>query len=343
MAEVLSQNQIDDLLNALKTGEVAYNELEEKKTEKKVRKYDFNIPRKFNKEQLKTLSIIYENYGRILSSYLSGMLRTYCEVEVLTIEEQRYFEYSNALPENNMVGVLEMPPLQGSSIITISQSLTFVIIDRLLGGQGEIYEMDRDYTEIEMTLMEKVLRESSALLKDAWSNVHEISPQFLRLESNTRQSQLVSPNEIVVIVVLNIKIKDVEGNISFCIPYVILEPVLEHLNTRYWFTERKTSDEEKKASYESLMGKVTSIPMELKGILGTSRLTLKEIMDLHVGDVIQLDQHISDKAVLKSNDSDWFTGTIGMYKNHIAVKIENTLMEGVMYNGSAKDDSAVTG
>ena len=334
MADVLSQNQIDDLLNALKTGEVAYNELEDKKTEKKVRNYDFSIPKKFNKEQIKTLSIIYENYGRILSSYLSGTLRTYCEVEVLTIEEQRFFEYSNALPENNMMGVIEMSPLQGSSMITISQVLAFAIIDRLLGGQGEIYEIDRDYTEIEMTLMEKVIRECSGMLKDAWSNVYEISPQFMRLESNSRQSQLVSPNEIVVIIVFNIKIKDVEGNISFCIPCVTLEPVLEHLNTRYWFTERKTSEEDKKASKESLMQKVRSIPMELKAVLGTSRLTLREIMDLRAGDVIQLDQQVGDKAIVKASGNDWFSGTVGLYKNHIAIKIENTLMEGVNRNGS---------
>lgn len=333
MSEVLSQNQIDDLLNSLRSGDIAYSELETGSNEKKVRPYDFKIPKKFNKEQLKTLSIIYENYGRLLSSFLSGTLRNYCEVEVATIEEQRYFEYSNALPENILMGVIEMQPLQGSSMITMSQSIAFAIVDRLLGGQGENYEVDRDYTDIEVTLLQKVIRDMTFLLKDAWSNVFEIKPNFLRLESNTRQSQLVSPNETVVIIVLKVKIKDVEGDISFCMPYEILEPVLEHLNTRYWFTARRSSDEERITNKKSLVEKVNSIPLELKVVLGRSHVTLKDIMELQIGDVIALDQLVTGKAVVMANKNEWFRGTIGTLRNHVAIRIDQVLLEGGALNG----------
>lgn len=332
MAEVLSQNQIDELLSSLKSGDIAYSELESG-SEKKVRPYDFKIPKKFNKEQIKTLSIIYENYGRVLSSFLSGTLRNYCEIEVATIEEQRYFEYSNALPENILMGVIEMQPLQGTSMITMSQSIAFAIVDRLLGGQGEIYEVDREYTDIEVSLLQRVIRDMSHLLKDAWSNVFEISPNFLRLENNSRQSQLVSPNETVVIIVLNVKIKDVEGDVSFCMPYEILEPVLEHLNTRYWFTERRSSEEERLANKKSLVNKVSSIPLELKVVLGRGHVSLKEIMDLQPGDVIQLEEKVTDKAVVMSNKNEWFCGTLGMLRNHVAVKIDQVLLEGGTFNG----------
>lgn len=333
MAEVLSQNQIDDLLNSLRSGDIAYSELESGGNEKKVRPYDFKIPKKFNKEQLKTLNIIYENYGRLLSSFLSGILRNYCEVEVATIEEQRYFEYSNALPENILMGVIEMQPLQGSSMITMSQSIAFAIVDRLLGGQGEMYEVDRDYTDIEVALLQRVIRNMSFLLKDAWSNVFEIKPNFLRLESNSRQSQLVSPNETVVIVVLNVKIKDVDGDVSFCMPYEILEPVLEHLNTRYWFTARRSSEEERITNRKSLIKKVNSIPMELKVVLGRSHVTLKDIMDLQPGDVIPLERLITDKATVMSNRKEWFSGTLGTLRNHVAIRIDQVLLEGGTING----------
>lgn len=334
MAEVLSQSQIDELLNAMQTGEVGYNDNEDKSSDKKIRNYDFEIPKKFNKEQLKTISIIYENYGRLLSSYLSGSLRTYCQVEVLTIEEQRYFEYSNALPENNMMGVLEMKPLEGSCLITINQSLTFNIIDRLLGGQGGSYEVDREYTEIELTLMRDVIRDISALLKEAWANVYAINTEFIRLESNTRQTQLVSPNEIVVIIVLNVKIKDYEGNISFCIPYMILEPIIEHLNTKYWFTERNSSEDEKALYKNVISKKITAIAMELRAVLGTSRLTLRDILELRRGDVIQLDQNQGGKVIVRSNSEEWFKGTLGVYKKHMAVKIDEVLREGAYNNGT---------
>lgn len=334
MAEVLSQSQIDELLNSLKSGDIEYSDLENSESEKKVRIYDFKIPKKFNKEQLKTLSIIYENYGRVLSSYLSGTLRTYCEVEVGTIEEQRYFEYSNALPENIMMGVIEMQPLQGSSLITLDQSIAFVIFDRLLGGQGEAYEAKRDYTDIEQALMERSIRDMSVLLKDAWSNVHEVTPRLLRLETNSRQSQLVSPNETVVIIMLNVKINDVEGNISFCMPYIILEPVLEHLNTKYWFTERRTSDEDKIASKEVLLQKVRTIPIELNVILGKSYISLREMMGLQPGDVIKLEQRVSEQAVVMQNEKEWFRGTLGTLENHVAVKIDQVLLEDDAQNGT---------
>ena len=334
VGETLSQNQIDQLLNSFKSGDITVNELEDKNTEKKVRLYDFKIPKKFNKEQLKTLSIIYENYGRILSSYLSGALRNYCQIEVLTIEEQRYFEYSNALSENILMGIMEMLPLQGSSMITMSQSIAFAIIDRLLGGQGDTYEVDRDYTDIELSLIEKIIRQMSVLLQDAWSNVYELKPQFMRLESNSRQNQLVSPNETVVIIMLNVKIRDVEGSISFCMPYIILEPILEHLNTRYLFTERKASDDNLIQNKKNLINSLRAIPIELKAVLGTSHLSLREIMELQLGDVIELDQKITEKAIVMSNNSSWFLGTMGCYKNHKAIRVDEVLLEGGIENES---------
>ena len=334
MAEVLSQSQIDQLLNSLSSGDVTVSDLEDQNNEKKIRPYDFKVPKKFNKDQLKTLNIIYENYGRILASYLSGVLRSFCQIEVLTIEEQRYFEYSNALPENILMGVMEMAPLEGSSMLTVSQSIAFTIIDRLLGGQGDAYEVDRDYTDIELTVIEKVIREMCLLLRDAWRNVYELTPHFLRLESNSRQSQLVSPNETVVIVMLNVKIREVEGNVSFCIPYVILDPVLDNLNTRYWFTQRRSPEEDILQNRRTMENSMRQVPIEMRAVLGTGRLTIQQLMHLQVGDVIALDQNVSDRTVVMANRNRWFTGSLGLYKKHKAVKIEKILLEGGLVNES---------
>lgn len=328
MSDVLSQSQIDDLLQSLNSGDISVNDLETISAEKKVRPYDFKIPKKFNKEQLKTLSIIYENYGRLLSSYLSGTLRSYCKVEVMTIEEQRFFEYSNALSENILMGVMDMEPLEGSSMITFTQPIAFAIIDRLLGGPGDNYEADRDYTDIELQLLKQVVQTMCGLVGDAWENVYALKPAFSRLESNSRQSQLVSPNETVVIVMLSVEIRDVVGNISFCIPYVILEPVLEHLNTRYWFTESHAKNEDGAASRENLLRKVRQVPIELRAVLGTGHITLRDALDLQVGDVIGLDQHVDDQAIVFSGKSPWFEGTLGTWHHSRAVRVDRTMLEG---------------
>lgn len=334
MSDVLSQNQIDELLQSLHDGHISVNELETISTEKKVRPYDFKIPKKFNKEQMKTLSIIYENYGRLLSSYLSGALRSYCKVEVLTIEEQRFFEYSNALEPNILMGVLDMKPLDGSSMVTLSQSVAFAIIDRLLGGPGETYEADRDYTDIELQLLRQVVQTICQLVGNAWENVYALQPEFVRLESNSRQSQLVSPNETVVIVMLDMEIRDVVGNISFCIPYVILEPVLEHLNTRYWFTESHSKDGDEPASRENLLRKVRQIPIELRAVLGTTRITLQEALHLQLGDVIPLDRHLDEKAAVYSGKEKWFEGTLGTWRNNRAIRVDRIMLE-----SGVKDES----
>lgn len=334
MGDVLSQNQIDELLHSLNSGDISVNDLESISAEKKVRVYDFKIPKKFNKEQLKTLNAIYENYGRLLSSYLSGMLRNYCKVEVMTIEEQRYFEYSNALPENILMGVMDMKPLEGSSMITFNQSIAFAIIDRLLGGPGDNYEADRDYTDIELQLIRQVVEAVCKLVGNAWENVCDMHPSFVRLENNSRQSQLVSPNETVVIVMLNVEMRDVVGNISFCIPYVILEPVLENLNTRYWFTESRGKSGDEEDNRKSLLQSVRQVPIELKAVFGTSHITLRDVMNLQVGDVIGLDQHLDEKAVVYSGKSQWFEGTLGTWHKSKAIRVDRILLE-----SGVKDES----
>lgn len=334
MSDVLSQNQIDDLLNSLQSGDVTVNELEEQGTEKKVRPYDFKIPKKFTKEQLKTISIIYENYSRLLSSYLSGELRSYCKVEVVTIEEQRYFEYSNAMSENILNGVMGMDPLDGTAMITLSQSIAFAIVDRLLGGPGESYEADRDYTDIEIRLLKRVAKVMTKLVGDAWENVYPLKPTFERLDNNSRQDQLVSPNETVVIIMLDVEIRDVVGSISFCMPYVILEPVLEHLNTRYWFTEKRESPENVRENKKHLLQNVRQIPIEMKALLGTTQISLRDAMELRVGDVIQLDQTTDEKVLVLGGKNEWFRGTLGSMRNSRAVRVDQILLE-----SGVKDES----
>ena len=327
MSDVLSQSQIDDLLNSLQSGDITVNELEEQGSEKKVRPYDFKIPKKFTKEQLKTISIIFENYSRLLSSYLSGELRSYCKVEVMTIEEQRYFEYSNAMSENILNGVMDMTPLDGTAMITLTQSIAFAVVDRLLGGPGESYEADRDYTDIEIKLLERVVGVMVNLVGDAWDNVYPLKPKFERLQNNSRQNQLVSPNETVVIVMLNVEIREVVGNISFCMPYVILEPVLEHLNTRYWFTEKKESPESARQNKQHLLESVRQIPIEMTAVLGSTQIPLRSAMGLRVGDVVLLDQKVGSKVLVHAGKNEWFEGTLGTVHNSRAVRVDHILME----------------
>ena len=170
----LSQAEIDALLNQLTSGGPAASEDESAK----IKKYDFKSPKKFTKEQLRTLDGLYENFSRMLSSYLSGILRQFCEVTVLSIEEQRFFEYNNALPDSALIGKIDLKPVDkhysdGMLLMDMSTALGFFMIERLLGGAGTNYHLTRDYTDIELAILDNVFTKILSRLQDAWCSTDQ--------------------------------------------------------------------------------------------------------------------------------------------------------------------------
>ena len=220
MADILSQSQIDALLNSFsEEGAKALDEIEEQSNEKKVKTYDFKMPKKFTKEQLKTIDGIFENYSRVLSSYLTGLLRVYCKVEVIQTEEQLYYEFNNALPDYvimSMVnmGIVDDDVLETSCIIQLSNPISYTMMDRLMGGAGTYTDQSRDFTEIEVELMTTVLKRMAALLKEPWGSYIDVNPSLTSVETNSRVVQPFSPDEVVIIVMLEVEIKDVKNTIS---------------------------------------------------------------------------------------------------------------------------------
>ena len=170
MADVLSQNEIDALLKQLSTGELDADDFTETKSVK-VKEYDFSRPAKFSKEHLRTLEIIFEHYGRLLSSNLPAYLRKNVQVEVMNSEAVTYSEFSNALSNPVLLGVVNMAPLSGNIIIEIATNLGYAIIDRLLGGVGEPLEKKREFSEIELSILEKIFTILIDLLREPWTNV----------------------------------------------------------------------------------------------------------------------------------------------------------------------------
>ena len=232
MGDTLSQAEIDSLLNALSSGELAPDELDET-PEKSVRNYDFARPSKFSKDHLRTLKIIFENYGRLLSTNLPAYLRKSVQVEVMNAEANTYSEFSNALSNPVMLGIVDFQPLKGSIIMELASNLVFAMVDRMLGGPGEPLEHERDFSEIELLIIERIMNVCVNLLREPWENVVEINPRLERIETNSQFAQIISPSEMIAIVTLNIKIGDVEGLMNICLPYLTLEEVMDKINYIY--------------------------------------------------------------------------------------------------------------
>jgi len=264
-----------------------------------------------------------------MSSYFSGILRSYCQVEVASIEEQAYYEFNNSLPDPVILAIAGFHPLEGSILVEISPSAAYGMIDRLLGGPGRNVDTSRSFTEIELALMERVIKQILGFVRDSWSNVIEIQPELQRIETSSQFTQIVAPNETIVIITLNVVINDVSGMINFCIPYVVLEPIIKQLSTKYWFSSQKsgTSDEQ---SMEEVKARIEKTPLELRGVLGETYLSLSDVMDLQVGDVIQLDQKINEEVRVKIENITRFYGVLGARKNKLAIKINRIRKEEVM-------------
>ena len=324
MGEVLSQDEIDNLLKALSTGELDADEMKNT-DERQVKDYDFARPAKFSKEHLRTLEIIFEHFGRLLATNLPAYLRKSVSVDVVNSEVVIYSEFSNALSNPVLLGVVGMDPLMGNVIMEMASNLGFAIVDRLLGGVGNSLEKERDFSEIELSILERVFTICVNLLHEPWENVVEITPRLNRIETNSQFAQIISPSETIAIVTINLKIGDVEGLMNICLPYTTLEPVMDKLNTKYWFSTMKEKDSN---SYEAAIENIIDnalIPM--KAVLGTSKINVQDFVNLQLGDIIRLDRKVDDELEVYVGNNKKFKALPGYSDNKYAVRVTEILRE----------------
>lgn len=326
----MSQNEIDALLNALSSGEVDVDEIQEVDSSKKTRKYDFRNPQKISKEQLRTLEIIHENFGRYMQTFLTGYLRAPVKVNILTVDQFAYSEFSNALTNPAFLSIIDFNPLSGQVLIDISTNIIYTIIDRLLGGDGTDKQEIRTFTEIELSLLKSMMQKVIVNLTEAWENVVHLKPVLEKIEVNPQFAQIVPPNETIALVTMSIEIGELEGMMNVCIPYILLEPVLDKLNTKFWFSTstKKHSKEEKRIIKDRILD--TSIPVIAE--LGSTNIPVRDILNLHPGDVIKLGYGEKDSVALKVGSNVKFIGEIGVMNKRMAVKIVEVVKEGEIVN-----------
>ncbi len=330
MPDVLSQNEIDELLAALSTGEVDVSEIEEEKKEKKVRKYDFSRPDKFAKDQLRTLEIIHENFSRLLNNFLSGYLRTYIEVDVISVQSLIYTEFSNSISNPAILGIVDFAPFDGQIIIDISSDIANAMIERVLGGTGKSNassKESRSLTEIEMTLLRNILIKFINLLKEPWGNIVELRPKLENIETNAQFAQIVSPAESVALITFNLHIGENEGMVNICIPHYVIEPILPSLSSRLWFAtsnKREVTEEER----DALETGISRSKLNLTTVVGGSSISVSELLNLQKGDIILLNKHVEESLEIYVENKLKFKGKPGIKKKNVAVLITDVIKEG---------------
>lgn len=325
MPDVLTQSQIDELLNNLQSGEINEEQEDNSSNGRRVKEYDFKTPKKLTKEQLKILLGIHENFARHLASYFSGILRTYCEISVSSIEELIYYEYNNALPDAVMIAAIDVDPIEGSILVDMSNSIAFGLISRLLGGNGDTMTLDREYTEIEISLISRIYKQIAIFMKEAWSGFIPAEAHLKQIETNARLIQSISMEQVVILVLMDVSIWSIKGTIAFCIPCINLESIIDQINKNQYRPSRQYDNKQEEMLRDEMLKHIKGSQLELSGLFGETTLTIQEITNLQVGDVIRFDQSADSDVRLNIGGKTWFYGVPGTKKNKKVIKIKSVI------------------
>lgn len=324
MGDVLSQKEIDDLLKAFSSGELDAEDIKSS-NEKQVKNYDFKRPTKFSREHLRTLEIIFEHYGRLLSTHLPAYLRKTVNVDVRSSEAMIYSEFTNALSNPVLLGIVDFKPLEGNILIELSNELGYAFVDRMLGGPGLPLEKSRDFSEIELVIIERIFTIITNLLHDPWENVVSLRPRLTRIETNSQFAQMIAPNETVSIITLNLKIGGLEGMLNVCIPYTVVEPVIDKLSTKSWYASAKLKEDE--AYKEFIEAAISRAKVPVKAVLGQSSISVNDFINMQKGDIIKLNTKISDELNVYVGNILKFTALPGSSSDTYAIKIASVVRE----------------
>lgn len=328
MAEILSQAEIDSLINSLVSepqpgaGQGA-GKGDGSQANKRVRTYDFRRPDRFSKDQLRTLQMLHENFTRLLTGVFSARFRTMVQMVVGSVDQATYAEYLRGVSNPSVIGVFSMQPWSGNCVIDIHPDVAFPMLDRLFGGPGNKLNQPRALTEIEVTVMQRLLQETLNCLRDAWSNISVVSPRLEVIENNPLFTQVVAPSEIVVTIAIDVRVGEHVGVITLCLPYLTLDPVLTRLSASTWFASnvREVTPE----GQQQLQERVGSTPVTLTAELGRTTLTMGEILGLDVGDLVILDQRCDGEAQIYVGNRPKFTAEVGVVRGRLAMEIVDLL------------------
>ncbi len=324
MAEALSQSQIDDLLQKMFSGNA-----EEPKAEavvEELKHYDFTSPKKFTKDQLKSLNTLYENVGRTLAVYFTGIARSLCEIEVLSVDEERYSEFNNALPESTLVAIISLDPLDtsydGSTVLMeFPTSFGFLLLDRLMGGSGRVFAPDRDYTEIEISLLEYVLNNVAKYLQDAWSNYFPVNLRLQNIETNGRMLQAYSQQDVVAIVTLDVKNEFQSSLVNVCMAAGSLEKIVDSFSPKFSHAQKQLDPQKEEKRKNVMMGYLKESDLEVEAVLETCQMNLSDIVSLQPGDVIALNKRINTDISINVEGMPWATARLGEMGDNMAIRI----------------------
>jgi len=324
VAEILSQEEIDALLSAVSYGEEVEVEAEPTKVDRIINTYDFRHPARVSKDQLRTLQNLHDNFARLLSATFSTLQRSIIEVTLVSVDQITYSEFIMSLSSPSCTYVFRMEPLDGVSVIDFSQSVVFSFVDRLFGGRGSSISAEREITWIEKSVMNNIINRTLRDLERTWERILPLECNVEMLETNPEFVQVVPASETVVLISFELKSDNVNGLINLCYPYITIEPIALRLGGQNLVSSVKEVPKEELMKNRK---RVELFDTMVTAILGTANLTIKEVIDLKIGDIVTLDTRLTDDVDVLVENELKFYGRAGYLGKHKAVEILDRLLD----------------
>jgi flagellar motor switch protein FliM len=336
VSDILSQEEVDALLSAVSSGgssepeavsssaapPVAAFEGFSGDSEKSLSLYDFRRPDRVSKDQMRTLQNLHEGFARQFSTTLTNFLRTFVEIELVSVDQLTYSEFVMSISNPSCIYVFKMEPLEGNAIIEINPSLVFFIIDRLFGGQGRPSEQNRELTLIEQNVINRIVERSLNDLKDVWEHIGVFSPKIEAYETNPQFVQIAPPGETVILISLEVRMQNASGLMSICFPYMVLEHVINNLSGESWMSAQSMATVETRSTLEH---ELETVELSLATIIGKTSLTIRDLLQLQRGDVLCLDKAYDSDLVVQIEGRNKLAARSGLIGRKKAIKIVKVL------------------
>ncbi len=297
MSDVLSQTEIDSLLNEMTSGAVDVDDFISGKLKKSdIANYDFRRPNRISKNQVRTLQTVHESFSEIFGYYLVSKLQTIVTISVTSVDQLFYSEFILSVSNPSCLYVFEIEGTDGNGIMEVSPQLALTIIERLLGGSADIQSKPRSITPIEQAVIRGVVEHALSDLQNSWKAIADLNFKYQRLEMEADFVQIAPSSEIVVVVSFDVNIGMHTYLMNLCFPTFALEDVLARLNRQLVTTSVvRQTPQKMKENIEVLHQQISSTYLPILAELGKAAITVRELTHLQVGDVIKLKKRINQE------------------------------------------------
>lgn len=313
--DILSQDEVDALINGMDGGEVETDTGVE--TSEKTRTYDFGNEDRIIRGRMPTLEMVNERFARQLRISLFSLLRRSAEISSGTVQIMKFSEYIHTLFVPTSLNMIHMHPLRGTGLIVFEPKLVFAILDNYFGGEGRFQARieGREFTSTELRVINMVLDICFKDLTEAWNPVMEIDFEFIHHEVNPQFANIVSPSEVVVVSTFNIELDGGSGDVHITLPYSLLEPIRELLDTGL---QSDRSDDDGRWP-KAMRDEVMAAEVNLSATLTETVMNLQQVLDLQAGDIIPIE--MPEVVTTMAEDIPVFKSTFGEHNSKAALKI----------------------